>query len=64
MLVAVDQDDNSFWVQLLELLDEAEPGGVGDGDEPGRGLPEQLEHELPVALELGVEDAGPQTAIG
>jgi hypothetical protein len=64
MLIAVDQDDDGFRIQLLELLDEAEPRSVCDGHEAGCGLAEQFEGELPVALGPGLEDAGPQTAIG
>lgn len=59
VLVTIDHDNDRFRVQLLELLDEAVPGDICDSDEASGGLPEQLQGEFLVALELGVEDSRP-----
>jgi hypothetical protein len=63
VFVAVDDEDDGLRVQLLQLRDEAVARHVGDGDEAGRGLAQQLQGELLVALEPGVKDARPEAEV-
>jgi len=63
ILITIDHNNLSVWIELLKLWDKAVSGHIGDGDKSSCRLPQQFQRQFFFPFKFGLEHACPQALV-